>query len=332
MGPILEKFRVERTTLISTLFDLYKKGLQQKGYSIPSIPPAVRVTAQGGVGTAAEHQFLINNYNLDSVGWGSPFLLVPEATNVDDNTRQQLCRARVEDVVLSDISPLNVPFYSLKSSTKEQEKQRLIDKKRPGSACPKAYLELFNTEFTEKPICTASRLYQHYKIQALKQQNLDEATFEKKYNEVVKKSCICNGLGTSALLVNGLDTSREGEGVSICPGPNIVYFTEEVSLQDMVDHIYGRQQILKQRDRPHMFIKELRLYIDYFNSLWNKCPAAPSKKKMKELRRFRENLQKGIEYYRNLFEKWSDYFASLSDYRQILDKHESSLAVLKTAS
>ena len=28
----------------------------------------------------------LDNYNIDSVGWGSPFLLVPEATTVDSNS------------------------------------------------------------------------------------------------------------------------------------------------------------------------------------------------------------------------------------------------------
>ena len=31
----------------------------------------------------------------------------------------------------------------------------------------------------------------------------------------------------------------------------------------MVDHIYGRSNIITRTDRPNMFIKELNLYIDY---------------------------------------------------------------------
>jgi hypothetical protein len=30
----------------------------------------------------------MEHYQVDSVGWGSPFLLVPEATSVDEETRK----------------------------------------------------------------------------------------------------------------------------------------------------------------------------------------------------------------------------------------------------
>ena len=53
---------------------------------IPDHILPVKITAQGGVGTAEEHDFLMEEYQLDSIGWGSPFLLVPEATSVDDET------------------------------------------------------------------------------------------------------------------------------------------------------------------------------------------------------------------------------------------------------
>ncbi len=79
----------------------------------------LKITAQGGVGTAEEHQFLIDHYGIDSVGWGSPFLLVPEVTNVDDYTLNELVEAKENDLYLSNISPLGVPFNSLRGNTKD---------------------------------------------------------------------------------------------------------------------------------------------------------------------------------------------------------------------
>ena len=58
--------------------------------------PEQKVTAQGGIGTAEEHALLLEHYQLDATGWGSPFLLVPEATNMDDKTLFQLSTAKQE--------------------------------------------------------------------------------------------------------------------------------------------------------------------------------------------------------------------------------------------
>lgn len=77
-----------------------------KNKTIPEQIPVVRVTVQGGVGTAQEHHFLLDYYKVDAVGWGSPFLLVPEATSVDKATRALIAGATEKDLYLSAISPL----------------------------------------------------------------------------------------------------------------------------------------------------------------------------------------------------------------------------------
>src|SRR5690606_34172400 len=120
---------------------------------------------------------------------------------------------------LSNISPLGVPFNNLRNNTKDAERDVLINKGRPGSSCPKKFVAL-NKEFKENGICTASREYQHLKIKELNALDLPSNDYEIKYHEIVEKSCTCVGLGTSALLAYNLDTKTEGEGVSICPGPN----------------------------------------------------------------------------------------------------------------
>ena len=78
-----------------------------------------------------EHDFLIDYYKLDSVGWGTPFLLVPEVTTVDKATRDQLQKAKERDLYLSNVSPLGVPFNNLRNASKEVEKFQKIAENKP---------------------------------------------------------------------------------------------------------------------------------------------------------------------------------------------------------
>ena len=59
-------------------------------------------------------KFLLNYYKVDGTGWGSPFLLVPEVTNVDNDTLEKLAIAKEEDYYLSNVSPLGVLFNNFK--------------------------------------------------------------------------------------------------------------------------------------------------------------------------------------------------------------------------
>jgi hypothetical protein len=67
--------------------------------------------------------------------------------------------------------------------------------------------------------------------------------------------------------------------VAICPGPNLAYFSRKLSLHDMVDHIYGRKNVIERNDRPHMFVKELRLYLKYFMDKLEDTGEMPAGKK-----------------------------------------------------
>lgn len=96
MGPILAEFRDRRQELVDELYAVCKPALLADKKVVPNETLAITVTAQGGVATAEEHDFLINHYKLDTVGWGTPFLLVPEATTVDKNTMKQLQDAKEE--------------------------------------------------------------------------------------------------------------------------------------------------------------------------------------------------------------------------------------------
>lgn len=300
MGPILEQFKENRNDLIQSVQEILISALVKKGRTIPKNELPLKITAQGGVGTAKEHQFILDYYDVDSVGWGTPFLLVPEATTVDDNTRNKLVDAKEDDLYLSDISPLGIPFHSLKGNTKDDEKLNLINKGRPGSSCPKKFVAL-NKDFTDKGICMASRQYQHLKITELDNLELSSTEYQSKYEKIIEKSCTCVGLGTSALLAYGLDTKIEGDGVSICPGPNMAYFSKIVSLNEMTDHIYGRTNVIARTDRPNMFIKELFIYIDYLKNKIAETNQEVTDRQKKNLKSFTNNLKEGIAYYHAVF-------------------------------
>ncbi len=97
LGPILEEFRQKRADLLGELLGLCNKANEVKGNNVFSVTPRMKITVQGGIGTANEDQFLREYYQLDGTGWGSPFLLVPEATNVDYDTLEQLATATKDD-------------------------------------------------------------------------------------------------------------------------------------------------------------------------------------------------------------------------------------------
>jgi len=308
LGPILEEFKTKRAMLTEEAYQLYKEALKRKNRSYPEQAFEIKITAQGGVGTSEEHQFLLNHYELSSVGWGSPFLLVPEVANVDKTTSDLLRKSEEKDLYLSNISPLGVPFNSLRGNTKDIEKMKIAATGKPGSPCPQRYL-LFNTEFTEKPICTASRQYQKLKIEELDAKKLDTATHQKAYNKIIEKACLCAGLTNPALLTNGLVPADTP--ISVCPGPNMAFFSETVSLKNMVKHIYGKINLVKQDDRPNLFIKELSMYIDYLKNMIGEIKMPVEIKQKRHIQKFKKNLNDGIGYYKNLFSDVKNKFDSI---------------------
>lgn len=299
LGPILEEFRSRRVAVQEELYQACNDALAQAGHTVFHSMPEQRHTVQGGIGTAAEDRFLREHYGMDGTGWGSPFLLVPEVTNVDAATLHQLTEARPDDFYLSWASPLGIPFHNFRPSTSEQQRKARIAKGRPGSPCYKNYLST-NTEFTERPICTASRQYQDLKIKQLKTQGLDDAVLQRGVAAVMEKDCLCEGLGASALLKEGLHPAHRLEAVAICPGPNTANFSKVVSLRTMVDHIYGRADQLGGITRPHMFMKELSLYVDYLKREVELVRLAATVKQQRYLAAFLSNLEEGIRYYEKL--------------------------------
>jgi len=300
LGPILEEFKVNKQELIDSLFEIYNSAILKKNNQKFIYPPQLIVSVQGGIGTHEEDDFLHRYYNMESTGWGTPFLLVPEATTVDEDTLKLLCAAKEKDVVLSHNSPLGVRFNYLKGTSSHNEKLSRINNDKPGSPCTEKHLA-FNTEFTKEPICTASRKYQKLKIAQLQSLNLPEPVYKKQLSEVLDKECLCVGLSNAAAIKYNQTFVKKLDAVTICPGPNIANFSKVVSLQMMTDHIYGRKNILTNSSRPHMFIAELYLYIDYLKEkLTEGFQNGQFDKKRKFYSAFYQNLRNGIIYYRCL--------------------------------
>jgi hypothetical protein len=302
LGPILEEFKQKKDQLIQSAHDLMVKALAQKEKHVPNTPLELKITVQGGVGTAAEHQFLLDHYQVDSVGWGSPFLLVPEATSVDAETRELLAKATENDLYLSHISPLGVPFNTIKGTTNEMHKQKRIQESNAGSSCPKKFLAL-SKEFGPKGICSASKKFQDLKLEELESKKgiLSAETFENAKNKITEKACLCVGLANASYLENDIKIKGQAQGVVICPGPNMAYFDQEVSLSKMVQHIYGNDSVLTVKNRPNMFVKELKMYIDYLNNEIQSISDEITTSQIKKWQTFKNNLIAGIEYYQELF-------------------------------
>ena len=302
MGPILEEFKNNKEALITSVTEILNKALAETNRVVSSKKLPLKITAQGGVGITEEQQFLLDYYKVDSVGWGTPFLLVPEVTNVDDATLQKLKKAKEDDLYLSDASPLGVPFNNIRNSSKFLEKEFDLKNGRLGSACPKKILAL-NPSDDGKTICTASRKYQEAKYQELKAQKekLSATEFEKQFKDLTAKECLCNGLSTSVMHINELDRKLEKDGVSICPGPNLAYYEKVSTLLDMTNHIYGKQSVMQRTDRPNMFIKELGLYVDYLKDKLNASLNIMDKKQERYFKKFLNNMEEGIAYYQDLF-------------------------------
>ena len=328
MGPVLKEFKENKETLINQTHQLMLQALKDADRALPKNKLNLKITTQGGVGTDEEHSFLMEEYQLDSVGWGSPFLLVPEATSVDEKTMNQLVNAKEKDLYLSNSSPLGVAFNTLKGNTKDVHRQKLINKGRPGTSCPNKFIQL-NYEFKETGLCTASREYQHLKLKEIDALEISSEEKEKRVEKVTEKSCICVGLGTSTLILNNLSTKKVGDGVSVCPGPNMAYYDKIISLRGITDHIYGRKNMITRTDRPNVFMKELSLYITHLQDKVEELKLHFDKKQVRGLKKFKNNLEAGISYYNEIFETQKEFFVSQKEtLLKALETEQHKLALI----
>lgn len=294
LPKLLQEFKERRKSLVDEFKPLIQKYYKKIGWEYPKSAMNIQplITVQGGIGNHGEMRRLREDFGMDLTGWASPFLLVPEVTCVDDSTRDLLRHARAKDLYLSDVSPLNVPFNNVHGTGSELWTQKRIMEGRPGSPCPKNFL-LSNTEFTEKPICLASRKYQKMKQKEI--ENMEISADEKKryIKKIVEKTCICDHLGNGSLIALGIADEKNAPQ-SICPGPNIEWFDRFYTLKEMVDHIYGRGPSLVSSKRPHMFAKEIEMYVDYFEKLVSN--SSYTSKEAKIVIEYKKNLESGLDY------------------------------------
>src|SRR5690606_28002850 len=108
----------------------------------------------------------------------------------------------------------------------------------------------------------------------------------------------------SAYIKNNILKPKENEAVAICPGPNIAYFSGRFTLDEMIKHIYGKISLLNEVDRPNLFVNELKLYVEYLKKDINVHLENLNEKKEKQLIKFKEQLQNGINYYKDLIPKF----------------------------
>ena len=332
MGPILEELKQNKQELIETLHAIYIKSIPELFRSRVKEPFGVRVTVQGGIGTADEDKFLTKYYNVDGTGWGTPFLLVPEVTNLDEAHLKKLVDVTESDneVYLSVSSPFGMPFWNLRSSGSEKARENRIRDGKPGILCTKGHVR-FNTEFTKVPICAASNTYQKLKLAAIEKEGLSDEQLKAAKDNVLARSCICHDLGGAVSIKLGIDPNA---APAICCGPGIVNFSKIATLEEMVDHIYGRRSLLTNPDRVHMFIKELMLYIDYLRKELQQFSLNLSVRTPKYFHEIKENLFSGIEYYKRL----ASHFVGeqktrfLSDLKDVNEKIEliAKLPVFET--
>ncbi|MBC8371702.1 MAG: hypothetical protein H8E25_17000 [Planctomycetes bacterium] len=296
MGPVLSEFCDNKQQLFGALQEIRLKALAAAGRNNCGQPADARITAQGGIGDYSEDSLLRENYQVDGTGWGSSFLFVPEVTNIDDESMKRIIAARSKDISLSPSSPLGVPFWSLLTSVSEQTRLQKIVEGSPGSKCPKGFLAA-NTEFTKAPICTASRAFQRRKLNEITESEGSADNHSTAEAAVVAKACICHDLAGVATIKMGIDPTATA---SVCCGPNAAYFEGTATLKDMANHIYGRLPLPINADRPHMFINELRLSVDFLREDIARCKVDFSERMLKSIIDCRENLERGVEHYRKL--------------------------------
>ncbi|MFT4786873.1 MAG: hypothetical protein ACI9I8_002005 [Cellvibrionaceae bacterium] len=323
MGPILEEFKLHRDELLAEQELICKEVWKALGHTHSQLL-VQKLTVQGGLGTSNERLLLEDFYGVDGTGWGSPFLLVPEATSIDHETLAVLTKAGEKDIYNSDVSPLGVSFSTVRGTSGDRMKNERISADKPGSPCHWKHLAM-DTSYKAAGVCVASSSYQKRKIQELKAQNLSQEAYDASFARITEKECLCDGLAVSFLKKFDLMDASNFDGVSVCPGPNLAYFDRTYSLEEMVEHIYGKQDILE-KDRPHVFLKELGLYMTYYEKLKNRMGDEAGPRKQKQLTKFRENLLSGISYYSMLALTLSDaeraeFEKTLKDYSDQLETY-----------
>jgi len=109
----------------------------------------------------------------------------------------------------------------------------------------------------------------------------------------------------------------------------LVYFSKITSLKEMINHIYGKVNILNNRFRSNLFVNELRLYIDYLKGEIDKYQHDFTEKRSTHYRTFRDNLLLSIEYYRSIIPSIQQYpQMNMDDMKAVMADAEKTLLQL----
>ncbi|MEA2013494.1 MAG: hypothetical protein U9O87_10535, partial [Verrucomicrobiota bacterium] len=292
LPKILQEFKNNKHLLAKKFRPFVKKYYEKMNWEYPQETEnsAPLITVQGGIGTHGELRRLTEDFDADCTGWATPFLLVPETTSLDQETFDLLKDSSAEDLYTSPSSPLNVPFNNIRGSGSEKDRRLRIEKGKPGSPCRQGFLKL-NTEFTKQPICTASIQYQKLKLAEIEEMPISNDEKNSLKEKVLQKSCICHHLGNGTRMKLGI-TKKAPQ--AICPGPNLQWFNREFSLQEMTHHIQGQMDSVVSKERPHMFLAEVQIYVNYFEEEVKNCSGTESE--IKRLTKIRKNLLESMDF------------------------------------
>ena len=219
-----------------------------------------------------------------------------------DQIEKFFTAAKDEDVVLSEASPLGVPFWLLRNCESEQARLRRIAEGKPGANCPKRYART-NTEFTAMPVCLSSREYVKRKLEHLPTEGFSPEQLAFVTETILGRLCVCHELSGSVIAIHDIHPSVTP---LVCPGPNIADFSRTASLDEMVAHIYDRGSIMTRSDRPHTFLRELALYAEYLRKQLGLLALQLCNSTLRYLQEFKENLLAGVRYYAELAGKGVD--------------------------
>ena len=229
MLDVVREFMAKRNELFETTCGMIAKAAANssvQGICPPQAP--ARITAQGGL-CAPDDIEKIMSFGIDGVGVGTPFLLVPQATSVDKETRRTLAKATVDDVYISHASPLEIPFVNLRTSTAAtlcrdkireyfapQDQKSGAPELKPGFPCRQHYLCRQVPGF-DHPVCMASREYVVQRLAEIDQLEKEElrsaghpegletndgiheihVKYDELRREALSRECICRFLGNA---------------------------------------------------------------------------------------------------------------------------------------
>lgn len=146
----------------------------------------------------------------------------------------------------------------------------------------------------------ASTKCQKLKYAQLNSSDLPEKAKAQQIDQLLQKEFLCTTLCNSVAKIHDFTFVKNLSSVTVCPGPNLAYFSENYTLKELTDHIYGRINLLKEY-RQHVFINELQLYVNQFKELVEATDFS-NKRALRNYKRFLSNLKEGIGYYKELYQ------------------------------